>query len=637
VNDVATARAKRKPSNGHTPRPSQPPAAAAQRPADEHTLADLGILRNLLPYLKPHWPLLVTALCLVPITSLATLVQPYIVKHVVDAVLAHPDPSQWTRMVGFYALATIVYFCSSFVQTYTMQLAGQRSMADLRRVAFRKAQRMAVSFYDKTPVGRVLTRVTNDVDSLSELFASGAVMAIADLVTLTGILCFMLALDARLTLIAFLALPPLGLAVELIRRRAREAFRDIRARVSELNTYLSEQVQGVQIVQAYSREKASQAEYDRINQDYRGANYRAIYLDALLFSVVDTVSIVCVALVLWYASIQAGVLHGTADEAAYIGTVVAFYQYIQQFFVPIRDLSTKYTIIQSAMAAAERVFGFLSNTEVEPEDGERAPAPARPSRVPDAGVAIEFSHVHFGYRPDDSVLHDVSFRVRRGEHVALVGATGAGKTTTISLILRLYELTSGTIEVDGQDIHARTRQELRRLFSVVPQDVFLFAGTVAQNVAFSATHVDEARVRDVLSRVGALDLVERRPAGIHALVDERGSNFSAGERQLIAFARALYRDAPFLILDEATANIDSETEARLQAAVVELMRGRTAIVIAHRLSTIREADRIVAFHKGRVAEQGTHQELLALGGVYAHLHQLQFGHISDIADMRAVP
>ncbi|HET6339652.1 MAG TPA: ABC transporter ATP-binding protein [Polyangiales bacterium] len=632
MNDVATARARRKPALGG-PRPSQPPAAPPVRPAEEHTLADLGLLRSLLPYLKPHRLLLAAALLLVPVTSLATLVQPYLVKRVVDAVLAHPDPNEWTRMVGLFAIATVVHFCAGFVQTYTMQLAGQRSMADLRRQVFRKAQRMAVSYYDKTPVGRVLTRVTNDVDALSELFASGAVMAVADLVTLTGILCFMLALDYRLTLITFLVLPPLGVAVELIRRRAREAFRDIRARVSELNTYLSEQVQGVQIVQAYGREKASQAEYDRINQDYRGANYRAIYLDALLFSVVDTVSIVCVALVLWYASVHAGILHGTAGEAAYIGTVVAFYQYIQQFFVPIRDLSTKYTIIQSAMAAAERVFAFLSDTEVEPEDGARVPAAVRPSRVPNVDVAIEFSHVHFGYRPDESVLHDVSFQVKRGEHVALVGATGAGKSTTISLILRLYELTSGTIEVDGQDIYALSRQELRRLFAVVPQDVFLFAGTVAQNVAFSANEVDETRVRDVLSRVGALDLVERRPLGIHARVDERGSNFSAGERQLLAFARALYRDAPFLILDEATANIDSETEARLQAAVVELMRGRTAIVIAHRLSTIREADRIVVFHRGRVAEQGTHAELLALGEVYAHLHQIQFGHMEDIADI----
>ncbi|HKU44247.1 MAG TPA: ABC transporter ATP-binding protein [Polyangiales bacterium] len=627
MNDVATAAPKPRTSTP-APRPSRPPPPAA-RPEDERSLADLHLLRGLLPYLKPHWPLLAAALVLVPVTSGATLVQPYLVKRVVDAVLAHPDPDEWTRMVGFFVLATLVHFVAGFIQTYTMQLAGQRSMADLRRQTFRKAQRMAVSYYDKTPVGRVLTRITNDVDSLSELFASGAVMAVADIVTITGIVAFMLALDYRLSLITFLVLPFLAAAVDWIRRRARQAFRDIRARVSELNTYLSEQVQGIQIVQAYSREATSQDEYDRINQAYRQANYRAIHLDALLYSVVDTISIVCVALVLWYASVRAGVLHGSAGEAAYIGTVVAFYQYIQQFFVPIRDLSTKYTIIQSALAAAERVFGFLDNSEVEPPDLVAGKGNGVQKSPRDAGVALEFRDVSFGYRADESVLHDVSFKVRRGEHVALVGATGAGKSTTISLILRLYELQAGTIEVDGRDITSLTRNELRRLFAVVPQDVFLFAGTVAQNVAFSPVQVDEARVRDVLARVGALDLVERRPLGIHAKVEERGSNFSAGERQLLAFARALYRDAPFLILDEATANIDTETEGRLQAAVVELMRGRTAIVIAHRLSTIREAHRIVVFHRGRVAESGTHAELLARGEVYAHLHQLQFGHIGD--------
>jgi ATP-binding cassette, subfamily B, multidrug efflux pump len=634
MSEVATSTqaARRKSVPPPPQRPSKPPQPTAAA-AEDHTLADLGLLRNLLPYLRPHWPLLAAALLLVPVSSIAVLVQPYLVKQTLDAVLVHADPTAWTRTVGLFALATAAHFVAGFVQSYTMQLAGQRSMADLRRHAFRKAQRMAVSYYDKTPIGRVLTRVTNDVDSLAELFASGAVMAVADVVTIAGILCFMFALDFRLTLITFIVLPPLGVAVEWIRRRARQAFRDIRARVSELNTYLSEQVQGIQIVQAYGREAASQAEYDRINQAYRGANYRAIHLDALLYSIVDSVSIVCVALVLWYASVRAGVLHGSAGEAAYIGTVVAFYQYIQQFFVPIRDLSTKYTIIQSALAAAERVFGFLNDPEVEPREVEATELSAderRISREPSSEIALEFDGVSFGYRPDERVLHDVSFRVRTGEHVALIGATGAGKTTTISLILRLYELTAGRILVGGQDSARMTKRQLRSLFAVVPQDVFLFAGTVAQNVAFSPIQVDERRVRDVLARVGALDLVERRPLGIHARVDERGGNFSAGERQLIAFARALYRDAPFLILDEATANIDTETEARLQAAVVELMRGRTAIVIAHRLSTIREAHRIVVFHRGRVAEQGTHQELLARGEVYAHLHQLQFGHIGAV-------
>jgi ATP-binding cassette subfamily B protein len=377
-------------------------------------------------------------------------------------------------------------------------------------------------------------------------------------------------------------------------------------------------------VQAYGREAISQAEYGEINSAYRAANFRSIQLDALLFSTVETVALTCVALVLWYASVRAGLLSGGASQAAYIGTAVAFYQYIQKFFVPIRDLSTKYTIIQSALASAERVFGFLSVTEVE-NDQQLMAAESPAQDAP----AIEFDHVGFGYRADDPVLQDVSFRVEAGEHVALVGATGAGKSTTISLMLRLYELSQGSIRIHGRDIRALPQAELRRMFALVPQDVFLFAGSIAQNVAFSAREVDEGRVRDVLARVGALDLVERRPLGIHARVEERGSNFSAGERQLIAFARALYRDAPFLILDEATANIDTATEARLQAAVTELMRGRTAFVIAHRLSTIRQSDRILVFHRGQLAEQGSHKDLLALGQVYAHLHRLQFAQTAE--------
>jgi ATP-binding cassette, subfamily B, multidrug efflux pump len=590
----------------------------------QHGLKDLGLLRSLLPYLKPHWVLLTLALAFVPLASLATLVQPYLIKQTVEAVLVSHDGS-WLRAITLFAVALSVEFASGFVQSYCVQLAGQRSMVSLRRDVFRHAQRMSIAYYDRTPIGRVLTRVTNDIDALSELFTSGAVMAIADIVTLVGIIGFMLALDLRLSLLTFVALPPLGLAVEWIRRRARVAFRDIRARVAELNAQLSEQVQGVQVVQAYGREQICQAEYRRINAAYRNANYRAIQLDAVLFSTVESVAMICVALVLWYASVRAGVLTDEPHHAAYIGTVVAFYQYIQKFFVPIRDLSTKYTIIQSALAAAERVFGFLADRDLEPENLEAAPASKStdgPDR--DAEPAIEFSRVSFGYRAGDTVLADVSFQVRRGEHVALVGATGAGKTTTISLMLRLYEVLQGAIRVHGRDIRELPRRELRRLFSVVPQDVFLFAGTVAQNVAFSATDLDERRVRDALARVGGLDLIERRPHNIHARVEERGSNFSAGERQLIAFARALYRDAPFLILDEATANIDSDTEARLQQAVTELLRGRTAFVIAHRLSTIRQSDRILVFHHGRLVEQGTHKDLLALGQVYAHLHRLQF-------------
>jgi ATP-binding cassette subfamily B protein len=632
VNDVAktaatTEDAARPPAAAPTSVAPVPAAGTRERSPDEPpTLRDLGLLKSLVPYLRPQWPMLVFSMCLVPISSLATLLQPYLVKHTLDSVLVQHSETAWANAITWFTVALFVEFIVGFGETYAMQLAGQRSMADLRRDVFRHAQRMTIGYYDRTPIGRVLTRVTNDVDSLGEIFSSGAVMAVADIVTLLGVIGFMLALDYRLSLITFIALPPLGIAVEMIRRRAREAFRDIRARISELNSYLSEQVQGVQIVQAYGREAPSADEYRTINDEHRQANYRSIRLDALLYSVVESVSMICVALVLWYASVRAGLVQSSAKQAAYIGTVVAFYQYIQRFFVPIRDLSTKYTVIQSGMAAAERVFGFLANQTVEPLDAFDDSAPtAAVTPTTQQTEALRFSHVSFGYRPDDLVLKDVSWSARAGEHVAIVGATGAGKTTTISLLLRLYEHTAGEILVDGQDIRTLPRRKLRQLFSLVPQDVFLFAGTIAQNVAFSPTQVDETKVRHVLSRVGALDLVERRPGGIHARVEERGSNWSAGERQLVAFARALYRDAPFLVLDEATANIDSETEARLQAAVVELMRGRTAIVIAHRLSTIRQADRILVFHRGQLAEQGTHEQLLQQGQLYAHLHRLQFG------------
>jgi ATP-binding cassette subfamily B multidrug efflux pump len=627
VNDVA----KRVPAQNLRPGTSAdaPAGSNAQgsplpggRPPDvQHTLRDLGLLKRLLPYLRPHTALLSVALVCVPIAALASLLQPYLIKRTLDSVLVARDPSLWVHLLGLFGLAVCGEFVTSFIETYCIQLAGQRSMVELRRDVFRHAQRMSIGYYDRTPIGRVLTRVTNDIDALSELFTSGAIMAVADIVTLLGIVGFMLALDWRLSLVTFVALPPLAATIEWIRRGTRLAFREIRLRVAELNAYLSEQVQGIQVVQAYGREAQCQAEYGAINEAYRASNYRSIYLDALLFSVVESISIGCVALVLWYASQRAGLLHGGASQAAYIGTVVAFYQYIQKFFVPIRDLSTKYTIIQSALAAAERVFGFLAERELE-QDSPLSVAPAVATLAPTPALA--FDQVSFAYRAGEHVLSNVSFSVSRGEHVALVGATGAGKTTTISLMLRLYETSGGSILIDGQDVRALPRRELRRLFSVVPQDVFLFAGTVAQNVAFSARGFDAERVRNVLARVGALDLVERRAGGIQARVEERGSNFSAGERQLIAFARALYRDAPFLILDEATANIDSDTEARLQGAVTELMRGRTAFIIAHRLSTIQKSDRILVFHHGQLVEQGTHRDLLELGQVYAHLHRLQF-------------
>jgi len=599
---------------------------------------DLQLLRRLLPYMRGHAFLFVSALLLIPLTAIAQLGQPYLLKLAVDAAVVQRSASILGNIVAAFAGVVVFEFVTRFGQIYAMQLAGQRAMADLRRAVFLHTQKTRVSYYDRTPIGRVLTRVTNDVDSIGEMFSSGAVTAIADVLLLIGILASMLYLDWRLSLVAFVALPPLGVAVEVIRRYAREAFTAIKRHIAHLNAYLSEQVQGIETVQAFGREASSAGDYDVINAAHRDANYQSIKYDAILYSVVESVSTVSVAFVIWYAGVRMGVVEDSAASAGYIGTVVAFFEYIQRFFVPIRDLSTKYTMIQSGLASAERIFQFLDHTDLELDTTNNVGAihesPNAVGAIHESPLhtSIEFDRVSFGYRGAERVLRDVSFVVKPGERVAIVGATGAGKTTVVSLLLRLYEINEGAIRVGGRDIRDRSRRDLRRLFSVVTQDVFLFSGSVAQNVALE-TDADEERVRDALRRVGALEILERREGGIHARVDERGANFSAGERQLISFARALYRNAPMLILDEATANIDSNTEATLQAAIDELMQGRTAITIAHRLSTIRKADRILVFHKGQVAESGSHDELLAQNGIYAKLHKLQFseraqGHVT---------
>lgn len=591
---------------------------------------DLRLLARLMPYFRPHMTLLVTAFLLMPIASGAALLQPYFVKRAIDVVLIDRTSAALAAIVGYFAAAIIVGFLSTFALMYLMQLGGQRTTADLRRAVFVHIQRLPLSYFDRTPVGRVVTRVTNDIDSLTELFSSGAVTAVADFLTLVGIVVFMFYLDVELTLVTLAVMPFLALVVAIFRRYARDAFRQIRLRIAELNAYLAEQVQGIMVVQAFGREADCAEEYRLINQAYRDANLRAIRFDALLFSVVEAVSAAAVALVLYFAAIEAGLMTDTVASAAYVGTVVAFYEYIHRFFAPIRDLSTKYTIIQHSLASAERIFSILDeplererpphmHAEEDQQTRDEAAATAEGTEPPE----IELQGVSFGYRSGMPVLRDLTIAVSRGEHVALVGATGSGKTTITSLLQRLYETDEGTIRVHGRDIRDMPRNELRRLFAVVPQDVFLFAGSVVENIAIGDTTPDLGRVREALRRVGALDLVQER-GGLDARVDERGANFSAGERQLLAFARALYLDRPILILDEATANVDSESEARLQRALGSLLEGRTALVIAHRLSTIEGSDRIVVLHRGRLCEEGRHDELLRAGGIYARLHRLHF-------------
>jgi ATP-binding cassette subfamily B protein len=563
--------------------------------------------------MKPHAAYFYASISMIFVAAGLNLARPVVMGKVVGGAQSS-EPGALMKHGMTLALVVVAMQLLTFLQTYSMQIAGARAMADLRARLFDFMQRLELRYYDRTPVGRLVTRATNDVDAVGELFASGVINALGDLVALAGIVVMMLILDLRMSLISFAALPVVAVIVWFVRSRAREAFRAIRAKTARLNAFLNEQVSGMSVVQAYAREKVMAAEFDEINAEYRDANKASILYEAILDAAIEMVSTLCIASVLWWAGFRR-----LADASITFPLVVTFTQYIKQFFEPISLLAQRYTILQSAMSGAERIFGLLDEPAIE---REIAPEPVTAPPVPDEAVALE--DVTFSYKPGVPVLRDIHLHVKRGEKVAFVGATGAGKTTITSLLLRLYDFDSGTMRVLGKDIRAYDRRELRELFAVVPQDVVLFAGTVASNVAMTEDVPDMDRVERALSRVGALDVFRKRPGGLEARVDERGANFSAGERQLLAFARALYRDAPLLVLDEATASIDSDTEARLQAAVEAVVEGRTSLIIAHRLSTIRAVDRIVVFHKGRIVETGSHDELLAKGGVYARLYRFQF-------------
>jgi ATP-binding cassette subfamily B multidrug efflux pump len=590
---------------------------------------DGRLLRRLWPYVRPHSRYLFGSLVTLVVITSINLVRPLLMGDVVHKGAVR-DAHGLMRDGMVLAVLLVVVQALTFAQMYAMQIAGARAMADLRSSIFEFFQRLRLRYYDRTPVGRLVTRATNDVDAVSELFASGALNAMGDVIALAGIVAMMIALDWRLSIVSFLALPIVGAIVNYVRKRSRAAYRDVRARTARLNAFLNEQVNGISVVQAFVREGAMAAEFDGINVGYRDANKSAIYYEAVLDASIEMVGTLCIASILWFAG-----LRRVGDHTITFALLVTFTQYIRQFFEPVSLLSQRYTLLQSAMAGAERIFELLDEKDVVPGTLPAAECCA----AGDSDEAIALEHVDFEYKPGVPVLRDVSFTARKGERIALVGATGAGKTTVASLLLRLYEPQGGAVRVLGRDVRGCEPHALRRLFSVVPQDVFLFPGTVLSNIAIGDDAPDRARAEESLRRIGALELFQRRDrvgtaSGLDARVDERGQNFSAGERQLLAFARAIYRDAPLLVLDEATASVDSDTEARLQRALEAVIQGRTALVIAHRLSTIRAADRIVAFHKGRVVEVGSHDELMARGGVYARLYRMQYAHEQAVAAER---
>jgi ATP-binding cassette subfamily B protein len=612
-------------------KPSKATGADAEKAFHEEgglgKVYDAQLLRKLWPYVRPYRWLFLLSMVLMPVASELLVAQPRLMRRAIDGgVMAH-NASVLSHTSMILAVILLAEFAVRFVQMYTMQWVGQRAMATLREDAFAFLLKQRLAFFDRQPVGRLVTRVTNDVDALGELFASGAVSALGDLITLTRIVIAMMLLSVKLSLFAFAAVPPLLFLVNRFRKQAREAFREIRGKTARMNTYLGEQVAGTTVVQAFGQQERCQQEFDEINLAYRAANYQSIRYDAMLFAVVEMFAGVCTAVLLFVGARAVGF---SVTDAASIGTLVAFVQYIQRFFEPLRELSGKYTILQSAMAGAERIFQLLGQAEpdagVDPKFAAAAPASQSQAlaQAPDSATRIEFRDVKFSYGSSKQVLKGVSFAVRAGETVALVGATGAGKTTVLSLVQRLYEIDDGAILVDGADVRGVRSETLRKKFSVVPQDAYLFPGDVLSNLTVGDDKPDVQRAARCAADVGLDVVLQRRGAGLDSKVEERASNFSAGERQLIALARALYRTPEILLLDEATSSVDSETEAVLQSAIEKALKGRTAIVIAHRLSTIRNADRIVVFHKGLVAESGSHDELIAKGGIYARLHRLQF-------------
>jgi ATP-binding cassette subfamily B multidrug efflux pump len=570
---------------------------------------DARMVRRLWAFVRPHQALMWLALGISTVTAASVLARPLIMRWAIDQGVMERDGAILARGGMLLVVVVVLEQIFVFVQTYSLQVVGARSVADLRRHIFKFIHSLRVGYFDRQPVGRLVTRVTNDTDAVLELFSAGVLNAFGDLIRIAGVTVIMVTLDWKLAAVAFAAVPPAAILLLLVRGFLRQAFRDVRAKTARMNANMDEQVSGMTVVQAYRRQNAAEREFDAINTEYRNANLRAIKYDSMQDAAIDMVMSVCIAAIVVMLGFQ----------PVSFGTLVAFNLYVFLFFEPIAMLSQRYTLLQSAMAGAERLFGLLDT-----KGQEDAPAvKLEPSTAPvDPTECLALDRVTFAYKPGLDVLHDVSLTARRGEKIALVGPTGAGKSTVASLMLRLYDVRDGAVRVEGRDVRAWNHSDLRRRFAVVPQDVFLFPGTLATNIAL-ADAPDLDRVRAVLEQMGSFDLFNKRPEGLATAVQERGANFSAGERQLIAFARALYSDAQVLVLDEATASVDSDTEARLQRALEVLMRERTAIIIAHRLSTIRAADRIVVFHQGRIVEQGSHDELLEHGGLFARLYSLQ--------------
>jgi ATP-binding cassette, subfamily B, multidrug efflux pump len=572
---------------------------------------DSRLMRRLITYLRPYKKYVAAALVLILLDSVLEIAFPWLTKIAIDQYIASGNLRGLTLIAAVYiGLLTLKLVCAA-LQTLTLQTTGQKIMYDMRMQLFQHLHSLSVSFFDKNPVGRLITRVISDVDVLNEMFSAGIVSIFGDIFTLTGIMIAILLLNWKLGLVTLSVIPLIIIATELFRRKVRDSYRRVRIAIAKINAFLQEHITGMSVVQLYNREHKSFRKFDDINKEHRRANLDGIVAYAWFYPAIELLSSVAVALIIWYGGGQvvAGVLT--------LGSLVAFLQYSRRFFQPIQDMSEKYNILQSAMASSERLFKLIDT----PPTIVSAPNAVRPARR--ARGEIEFRNVWFAYNDEDWVLRDVSFQANPGESVAIVGHTGAGKTTTTSLLTRFYDIRQGEILLDGINIAKLDLDYLRSSFAVVLQDVFMFSGTIESNIRLG-TDISRERVKTAAEDVNLGSFLRTLALGLQHPVNERGTTLSVGQRQLLAFARALAHDPQILILDEATSSVDTETEMQIRKAIERLMEGRTSIIIAHRLSTIQRCDKIIVMHKGRVREVGTHQQLLAARGLYYKLYQLQY-------------
>lgn len=577
---------------------------------------DSRLLKRLLIYLKPYWFQVMMGVFVLLVVTALELAGPYLVKMAIDQHIVTKISKGLFTIILIYLGTLLAQFIFRFAQTYLMQWIGQYVVLDIRLEIFRHLQRLSLAFFDKNPVGRLVTRVTTDVEALNEWFSAGIVAVFGDIFLLIGIIAVMLSVDWKLALITFTVMPLLGYITFYIRKRIREAYRDIRIRIARINAYLQENISGMTVVQIFNRENRNFKKFDELNKNHLDAHLRSIFYYSLFWPSVDLIESIALALIVWFGALW------KYQGLVTFGTLVLFIEYSKRFFRPISDLTDKYNILQAAMASSERIFMLL---DTKPE----ITSPTQAKQIKTFNGEVEFRNVWFAYKNNhdstpDFVLQDISFKVKPGEKIALVGATGAGKSSIINLLCRFYDVTRGEILLDGINIKELNVEELRSFVGLVLQDVFLFAGTVEENIRLGSKDISLDRVMQAARDVNAHHFINQMPEQYQEQMMERGASLSTGQKQLLAFARALAFNPNILILDEATSSVDTESEILIQQALKKLMTNRTSICIAHRLSTIQNCDRIIVMHKGKIREQGTHQQLLRLKGIYYKLYQLQF-------------